>query len=120
MKSGHLILEITVPYDDAVCWPLLQQMGMTQQLLATHVPGSSSDRSARIGARTTQIDVVQASKTIEVCRWIVGIISIEKCLAASQHRVVKIATRKVEKLLQVSGRQKTCPCAVLWILDVLE
>ncbi len=83
---------------------LLQEVGTTQQLLAAHVAGGAGDRSAGIGARTTQIDVVQGPKTIEVRRWIVGISSVKKCLAASQHRVVKIATGKMEKLLQIFGR----------------
>ncbi len=77
---------------------------MTQQLLAAHVTGSAGDRSAGVGAGTTQVDVVQAAETIKVCRWVVGIRSVKKRLAASQHRVVKIATRKMEKLLQISGR----------------
>ena len=72
---------------------------MTQQLLATHVTGSAGDGSAGIGAGTTQIDVIQTPKAIEVRRWIVSISSIKKCLTSSQHRVVKIATRKMEKLL---------------------
>ena len=59
---------------------------MTQQLLAAHVTERASDRTAGIGARTTQINVVQIPKTIEVRRRIVGIGSVEKCLAARQHR----------------------------------
>ncbi len=99
---------------------LLQEVGTTQQLLAAHVTGGAGDRSTGIGASTTQIDVVQAPKTIEVRRWIVGIGSVKKCLTASQHRMVKIATRKMEELLQIFGRQESSPYAVLWILNVLE
>ncbi len=56
---------------------------MAQQLLAAHVTGSAGDRSAGIRARTTQVDVVQTSKTIEVRCRIVRVVSVEKCLPAN-------------------------------------
>ena len=77
---------------------------MTQQLLAAHVTGSAGDGSAGIGAGTTQVDVVQVAKTVEVRRWIVGIGSIKIGLATNQHRVVNVATRKMKELLQISWR----------------
>ena len=93
---------------------------MTQQLLATHVTRSACDGTAGIGTRAAHIDIVQTPKTIEVRRRIIRIGSIKKCLATHQHRVIEIATRKMEKLLQVSWRQQTRPYTVLSILDVLQ
>ena len=78
---------------------------MAQQLLAAHVTGSACDRSTGIGAGTTQVDVVQLAKTIEVRRWIIGIGSIKICLATNKHSVIEVAAGKMEKLLQIFWRQ---------------
>ena len=72
---------------------------MAQQLLAAHVTRGARDGSAGIGAGTTQVDVIEAPETIEICRRIVGVCPVEKCLATDQHRVIEIAAGKMEKLL---------------------
>ena len=80
---------------------------VAQQFADAHVAGSPGSRATRVGAGTTDGDVLVFAELIETLVCIFCVLPVEVTLSFDEHRVLNIATRKAEGLLQIAGRKQS-------------